>query len=72
MGCSMLNDAPATASANLRPGTPEQNCSMCEHFSEGMCKKLGQQVTPQLLCDFFTPTTGQSSLYDMLFGGPSG
>ena len=66
--------------ANLRPGTPQANCSMCEHFEAetGMCEALQQIVKPELLCDLFVAEEGdvklatQPSLIDRLFGGPSG
>jgi hypothetical protein len=57
----------------IRPGTPQANCSLCQNFDaqSSMCKKLGIQTTPMMVSDFFTPmgTENQLGLEEMLFTG---
>lgn len=55
----------------LRPGTPQQNCSLCGNFDaqKQFCNKLQMPTTPQMVSDHFVPAGQDMSLEDMLFTG---
>lgn len=34
---------------------PHENCGNCEHFKEGRCTLYSYRVTPEQVCDSWTP-----------------
>lgn len=40
---------------NLRQGDARVNCATCQHFQGGLCRLFQYRVTPEQVCDSWSP-----------------